>query len=220
MAHALGSLIFVHRNFFMTNLEDNLLVGDFSMSAKNQYNPYIEDYQGAKYLSGLRGIMKWLQNIIKVISGNSQGKEKISDVDIYNAKRIVYQLSLVAFYSWMLLPLLVKPWADDDEDDIAKQTIGYTIDAVAFDEFAEYNPLDLFSMIKTVSAVIDPIESIFDVLLLANPAKYEDNFEDTIDKGPYEDMPRYQRTLIKATPGLRGFVESKDPKTKWNYLEQ
>ena len=32
-------------------------------------------------------------------------------------------------------------------------------------------------------------------------------------------MTKWQRTLIKYVPGLRGILESKDIRTKWEYLD-
>ena len=39
-----------------------------------------------------------------------------------------------------------------------------------------------------------------------------------ITKGPYKGMEQWQKTAIKFTPGLRGVIESRDPKAKYQYF--
>lgn len=118
----------------------------------------------------------------------------------------------------LLVALWLKPEADKDKDSYTKNFIGYCIDAAAFEERAEYNPFDLFNQIKSPSAAIAPVENVTNMIKLFDPIHFENNFKE-VNKGPYKGMERWQRTLIKSTPGLRGIWESQDPRSKWEYLE-
>ena len=130
-------------------------------------------------------------------------------------KRILTQLAIVGMLS-LLVAIWFQPEADKDKDNYLKQSSGYLIDALQFEEFSEYNPLDLVNQVKNVSPAISPFEN---ALNLVNPFQFDKNYStDIIKSGYYKGMPRWQRTLIKATPGLRGAWESQDARTKWQYL--
>lgn len=118
----------------------------------------------------------------------------------------------------LLIALWLKPAADDDKDSYVKNFIGYTLDVFTFEERAEYNPMDLFNQIKSPSAAIAPIENVTNIIKIFDPISFENNFKE-VNKGPYKGMERWQRNLIKATPGLRGIWESRDVRTKWEYLD-
>lgn len=42
-----------------------------------------------------------------------------------------------------MVAIWLKPEADKDKDNYLKQSTGYMLDALRFEEFSEYNPLDL-----------------------------------------------------------------------------
>lgn len=213
--NAIGAAIGMHRSFFIVNANENLFK-DY------QYNPMIEDYDEAKYTSGFVGIAKWVYNLYNAVRhlNNStiraQNKKQFSNPEYYNFKRILTQLSIVGMLA-LMVAIWLKPEADKDKDNYLKQSTGYMLDALRFEEFSEYNPLDLVNQIKSPSAAITPFEN---ALNLVNPFKFDKNYStDKVKSGYYKDMERWQRTLIKATPGLRGAWESQDARTKWKYLE-
>lgn len=213
--NAIGAAIGMHRSFFIVNANENLFKG-------YQYNPMIEDYDEAKYTSGFVGIAKWVYNLYNAVrhlnnsTVRAQNKKQFSNPEYYNFKRILTQLSIVGMLA-LMVAIWLKPEADKDKDNYLKQSTGYMLDALRFEEFSEYNPLDLVNQIKSPSAAITPFEN---ALNLVNPFKFDKNYStDKVKSGYYKDMERWQRTLIKATPGLRGAWESQDARTKWKYLE-
>ena len=120
----------------------------------------------------------------------------------------------------ILSAIWLKPTADNDEDEYLLQLIGYGVAGMSFEERAEYNPMDFFNQIKSPSAAIAPIENFSNLVKLLDPFSIENNWDDEeIKKGPYKEMTVWQRTLIKSVPGLRGIWESKDIRTKWEYLD-
>ena len=213
--NAIGAAIGMHRSFFIVNANENLFKG-------YQYNPLIEDYDEAKYTSGFVGIAKWIYNLYNGVrylnnsTERSKNKKQFNNPEYYNFKRILGQLSIIGILA-LMVAIWLKPEADKDKDNYLKQSTGYMLDALRFEEFSEYNPLDLVNQIKSPSAAITPFEN---ALNLVNPFKFDKNYStDKIKSGYYKDMERWQRTLIKATPGLRGAWESQDARTKWKYLE-
>lgn len=211
MTNAFGACVMMHRSFFAVNMEDNVF-------AEYQYNPYIEDYYEAKYRSTFKVLWNWMSNLFSSVAHtNPTNLNKLDSAQFYNFKRTMIQLSLIGMYM-LLVSLWLKPEANKDKDSYAKNFIGYCIDAATFEERAEYNPFDLFNQIKSPSAAIAPVENITNMIKLFDPINFENNFKE-INKGPYKGMERWQRTLIKSTPGLRGIWESKDPRSKWEYLE-
>lgn len=212
MAHALGGALFMHRSFYIVNLDE-------AVFTDHQYNPYVDDYVEAKYKSGFRAIFKWLAGVAKFIPLISYRGKPINSVEAYNVKKIIAQLSLVAIYA-ILSAAWLKPAADDDKDNWLKQFINYIVSAVVFDERSEYNPLDVVNKIKSPSAVFGPIESIISLGDLVNPFKFDEVYsDDVIQKGHYEDMYIWQKNLLKSTPGIRGIIESRDIRTKQQYLD-
>lgn len=213
--NAIGAAIGMHRSFFIVNANEALL--------KNyQYNPIIDDFDEARYSSGFRGIIKWIINLYNEVRylNNSikreQLKKSLSNIEIYNSKRILMQLSIIGML-YLLVAIWLKPQADDDKDDQLLQSTGYILDSVRFEELSEYNPLDIVNQIKNVSPAISPFENM---LNLVNPFKFSKNYStEKIKSGYYKDMEKWQKTLIKATPGLRGVWESQDARTKWQYLQ-
>lgn len=212
--NAIGAAIGMHRSFFIVNANENLFKG-------YQYNPLIEDYDEAKYTSGFVGIAKWISNLyngVRYLSNREEylaNKKSFTNPELYNMKRILTQLAIVGMLS-LLVAIWFQPEADKDKDNYLKQSSGYLIDALQFEEFSEYNPLDLVNQVKNVSPAISPFEN---ALNLVNPFQFDKNYStDIIKSGYYKGMPRWQRTLIKATPGLRGAWESQDARTKWQYL--
>lgn len=212
--NAIGAAIGMHRSFFIVNANENLF-------KSYQYNPLIEDYDEAKYTSGFVGICKWANNLYNGVRylGNREeylkNKKSFTNPELYNMKRILTQLAIIAMLS-ILVAIWFQPEADKDKENYLKQSSGYLIDALQFEEFSEYNPLDLVNQIKNVSPAISPFEN---ALNLVNPFQFDKNYStDIIKSGYYKGMPRWQRTLIKATPGLRGAWESQDARTKWQYL--
>lgn len=215
MTNAFGAAVFMHRSFFINNLEDNLLMN-------YQYNPYIEDYTEAKYTSSFRALWVISKNIfdhVRYLSKDIPNNRSITDVQSYNLRRTLIQLSLVTMYS-ILSAIWLKPSAEDDEDNWLLQLFGYSVAGMAFEERAEYNPMDLFNQIKSPSAAIAPVDNLTNVFKLFNPLDIENNWsDDEIKKGAYKDMHKWERSLIRAVPGLRGVWESRDVRTKWEYLD-
>ncbi len=208
MADGIAGAIFVHRAFFTVNIEDNLLV-------KYQYNPYADDYMESKLRSGARSILQMGKNLIYSIKDRQVKKSKLNDVDMYNVKRIMYQ-TMLYFIFMALVAAWLKPEADEDKDNLGKQYMGYTFDAVAFDERSEYDPIDAFNKIKNVSATIDPTTNVFDLFTIPFNSR---NFDRKITKGPYEGMYPWQKKILKTIPGVKGAIESTDVRTKWDYLK-
>ena len=211
MSHALGGALFMHRSFYIVNLDETIFT-DY------QYNPFVDDYVEAKYKSGFRAMIKWVLNARKFIG--YRGNEKvINSVETYNMKKIVSQLFLTLVYS-VLVSAWLRPSADDDEDNWLKQYINYIIDAVVFDERSEYNPLDVINKIKSPSAIFGPIDIATGTLDLINPFMFDKIYSDeTVQKGAYEDMYLWEKRIYKAIPGVRGVIESRDIRTKQQYLD-
>ena len=211
MSHALGGALFMHRSFYIVNLDETIFTD-------HQYNPYVDDYVEAKYKSGFRAMIKWVLNARKFIG--YRGNEKvINSVETYNMKKIVSQLFLTLVYS-VLVSAWLRPSADDDEDNWLKQYINYIIDAVVFDERSEYNPLDVINKIKSPSAIFGPVDIATGTLDLINPFMFDKIYSDeTVQKGAYEDMYLWEKRIYKAIPGVRGVIESRDIRTKQQYLD-
>ena len=216
LQNGIGAAIGMHRSFFVVNANENIL-------KSYGYNPLIEDYDDAKYTSGFVGIGKRLYNFYNEVRhwdfSNKKGKftkKTLKDTQYYNSQRILMQITI-----WSILYIMVanwlRDWADEDKKNKYKQSIGYILDSLRFEEQSEYNPLDLINQIKSPSAMIAPFENL---LNLVNPFQFSENYStDKIKSGYYKDMEKWQRTLIKATPGLRGAWESQDARTKWQYLK-
>lgn len=218
MTNAFGAAVFMHRSFFINNLEDNFLT-------TRQYNPYVEDYIEAKYKSTFSVLYKFIYNIYNSIKYNKDKENRkkhrkgIDNIEAYNFRRTAIQIALVTMYS-ILSAIWLKPTADDNEDEYLLQLIGYGLAGMSFEERAEYNLMDFFNQIKSPSAAIAPIENFSNLVKLLDPFSIENNWDDEeIKKGPYKEMTKWLRTLIKSIPGLRGIWESKDIRTKWEYLD-
>jgi hypothetical protein len=183
MTNAFGASVMMHRSFFINNMEDNVF-------AEYQYNPYIEDYYEAKYRSSFKVIWNWMSNLYNgVTKVNTDDLNKNESIQVYNFKRTMIQLALIGMYT-LLVSLWLKPEADDDKKSYLKNFIGYCMDAMRFEEFAEYNPFDLFNQIKSPSAAIAPVENVTNLFKLFDPIHFENNFKE-INKGPYKDMERW-----------------------------
>ena len=215
LQNAIGAAIGMHRSFFVVNLNENIFKG-------YNYNPLIEDYDDAKYRSGFVGIGKWLCNLyyaVKYFSDQEKyiaNKKNFTNPQLYNMKRILAQTAIIGML-YLLVAIWLSPMADDDKDNYQKQALGYIFDAVRYEELSEYNPLDLVNQFKSPSAAIAPFENIVN---LVNPFKLDKNYStDIVKTGYYKGQPRWQRTLIKSVPGLRGAWESRDARTKWQYLK-
>lgn len=211
MTNAVGACVIMHRSFFIRNLDDNLF-------AELQYNPYIEDYYEAKYTSAFKVLWHYARDLVAVVlkNPNLKSKNRLESIQVYNFKRTAIQLGLILM-QYLLVSLYLEPEADKDKKNQLKQMIGYVFAAVRFEEFAEYNPFNFFNQIKSPSAAIAPVENVTNMIKLFDPISFENNFKE-IKKGPYKGMERWQRTLIKSVPGLRGVWESRDVRTKWEYL--
>lgn len=210
MTNAFGASVMMHRSFFINNMEDNIL-------AEYQYNPNIEDYYEAKYRSTYKVLWNWMSNLYFNMVGIDSSLKKNDSIQIYNFKRTMIQLTLIGMYT-LLVSLWLKPEADKDKKSFIKNFIGYSVAGMTFEEKAEYNPFDLINQIKSPSAAIAPVENVTNIIKLFDPVHWDNEFKE-INKGPYKGLERWQRNIIKATPGLRGLYESSDPRSKWEYLE-
>lgn len=215
MTNMISTHVFMHRSFFINNMNDNLL------TQKKQYNPYIEDMYESKYISFVKGISDFAMNVFNYMKYNKEDyqtkKKHMDSVRSYNIRRTLVQVALFSLYS-LLAAYVLRPFAEKDEDDWLRWYLGYIVAGTAFEERAEYWVLDFLNQIKSPSASIAPIENITNYYKFAT--NYDHYFnDDDIRKGPYKGQPRYQKTIIKSIPGLRGIWESRDIKTKWEYLD-
>ena len=226
MMSNVGASIIMHRSFFIVNMEDNFLV-------KRQYNAQIEDQYEAKYQSGLRAIFRYLYNayaatvnlpgsIMSKLTGVKREPVKenkqIDSYDAYNMRRITYQMAMYGVLV-LLSSVWLTPWADDD-DDWLPQYLRYVAVGSAFEEISEYNLFGFLNQVKSPSAMITPIETgIQWASMFLAPWTYQYYWSNKeITKGPYKGMEQWQKTAIKFTPGLRGVIESRDPKAKYQYF--
>lgn len=215
MTNCFGALLFMHRSFFINNLEDNFLL-------QQQYNPTIEDTVEAKYLSCWRGLQAFFKNFIVDIKyaldseNRKKHKSGLKDFQIYNIKRTLIQLGLVALYTFISGSVLDE-WRNEEEP-YSKQLTGYSISGMAFEERAEYNPWDFLNQIKSPSAAINSVDNFTNLYKTIIPLYWDYMYNEEINSGPYVDQTRAMRTVIRSIPGLRGAWESQDIIGKWNYL--
>ena len=210
MTNAFGSALFVHRNFYVVNMQD-LAAVDY------QYNPYMDDYYESKLYSGWHIISKFAKNANDIIKNGTEEKEnnKLNSVEKYNFKRVAIQLALVGIYA-LLFALWLEPKTEKDKNNEPLQYVGYTVDNVIFDEVMEYNPLDFINKVKSPSAEVSRFESLINYGNLLKPSQYSSK---RIKKGHYKGMKQYEKTIYQTIPGVRGIIESRDINVKWDWFK-
>lgn len=215
MTNCFGALLFMHRSFFIANLDDNFLL-------QQQYNPALDDMVEAKYTSAWKGLMGPLMdfaiNIYRTATGKEKkAHEKLKDFQIYNIKRTLIQCALWIFYGYLSSSIIIDQFRDYSQPYM-KQLAGYAFSGMAFEEKAEYMPFDFFNQIKSPSAAIAPVENLTNLYKLIAPTYWDYAYNEYVVRGPYKGKTNAEKLFIRSVPGLRGLYESGDIVTKWNYL--
>lgn len=225
MTDSVSSWAFMHKSFFVNNLEDNFAIN-------YQYNPLIEDYIEAKFQSFANPMITVAKNLIitakngfKKVSNAVTGSNKsfedyheifFNSVHRYNLSKIAMQIGVV-----LLVSMLAAIWLHEegkDSDSAAAQTTIAALEGMVNEEMAEYPSWALMNQFFSGSAAVAPLSNIHNTIQLFNPENWDS--DNAYESGAYEDMLPAARIAIQATPGLKGLWESQNVLNKWNYIEQ
>lgn len=133
---------------------------------------------------------------------------ELEDYQKENLKRVMLELSMIAAFT---IIALVLNSGDDDEEDYLRDLLAYQSNRVLLEVSSFYNPNEF------VSAIKDPIVPARDLELVTN---FTDMFNtEIIEKGKWEGMTKQQKYLLQLVPGIKGYVNFKDPNSQNEFLK-
>lgn len=211
-ANVFGSFLTMHRNFLVINIQDRV-------TKQKQFNYQTGHTEEGIYRSLPRSINHYFRVLANTLTPANLQVNDIDASDKANFKKAVLEVALMFAY-W----LMSQYWdeeADDWDSNWLTQEIAYSAKRHLFEVRAQYLPWDVWSIIKTPSAAIGSIEHMINILLSAwipNWFDEDNNSLKQIERGPYEDYNRLQKSLWKITPA-KHIIEHQDPNLKRKYLE-
>lgn len=223
MTDSVLSWAFMHRGFWVNNLEDNYM-------ANRQYNPMLEDEYEAKYQSLFRPLWLMAKNLI--IAGQNTMRRAAGRTDLklyhtfnpdsvwrYNVSKVLLQWGGIILIS-ILLSSWLKEKADEAEDNRFVQTAATALEGMVNEEVAEYPSPQFLNQVSNFSPGISPMQNWLNLgVAIANWGSSTDEFN-IYESGAYEGLKPIHRSLIRVTPGLKGLIESKDIRSRKRYIEK
>lgn len=212
--NSLLRFVFMCRSFLVSNWEDRIV-------KNKQWNYLIEDFEESQYKAAGKTISKFFRvryDYYKGIIDKEQRKRSIPYYQKYAFKKTLYEIGTML--GLFVLGEYLKGVADRDKKSWIKQFAAYLSIRTLFDMAAMYNPVDLLSMLKSVSPMTAMIDQIVVLIQAMIPDIDQEGTKTTkrIVKGPYKGQQPYQRALWKLTPA-KNIWEWNNAQAKREYLE-
>lgn len=206
----IGQLLLIYRNFILVNLQTKFLT-------KRQFNYSTGMWAEAQWPAAIKYLHRHYFNTDKIAQLQELYKEEYDSLDDFEKgclKRISFEVLFSTFGFWIISALL-RAMADDDRDNWWKQEAAYLAMRSGLETRGNVLPLEVFNMFTTPTAAWSTLQYWGDLttimMLLRDP-------NEKIKRGPYKNMNRFERSLIKSTP-LRSIYEAKDPRSKMEYYD-
>lgn len=204
----IGQLLLIYRNFILVNFQTKFLT-------KRQFNYSTGMWAEAQWPAALKYLHRHYFNTDKIAQLQELYKEEYDSLDDFEKgclRRISFEVLFSTFGFW-IISALMRAMADDDRDNWWKQEAAYLTLRSALESRGNVLPLEVINMFTTPTAAWSTLQYWGDFV----KTLFQDPTEE-IKKGPYKDMNRFERSLIKSTP-LRSIYEAKDPRSKMEYYD-
>jgi hypothetical protein len=199
-----GRLLMLHRGW--------MPLGATERFKKSGWNYQTGEYDEGYYNTMLRAIWGFLSSkgLIKqrLAAWNMATQEEWQKA---NVKRFMGDLMFLALT--MTIAALVNGIISDDDDDNewVKQYLGYQTNRILLEQGAFFSLSEFFNLLNSPSAATHTIQDMQNLIFM---------FADfsPIEKGPYEGMYRFERTLIRRSL-LKNLFEISYPEEKNKYIK-
>ncbi len=216
-SNAMGQFVMMHRQYFPVLLQER-----YTMSRQLDYQT--QRWREATFRTPFRIIHDAMDDKInlwvafkRAYTNDPAARE--------NLKKVPIELTIWTTMLYLLIPLLSSS-ADDDRRNWLLQLITYALEKTTFEISAPWNLLDLISLVKNPSPILNyfdtmiavgtvPIDALFDSVksLFSDEKSEEDR---VITRGTYRGFTKEQRNLINLTPA-KNIVRLRDIKSQRDY---
>ena len=212
--HVYAQLFATHRNWLFQGVQD-------------RFNPYVWDYSigemtGGRYLTAYNLASNLFKEAIEKrnIPDLIANWDRLEDFE----KRNIYGVLLDQVYvaTAFVFYLMMNALADDDkEDSYFIESMAYLSSRLLLEQSALV-PVSIFTgnipMVSEMMAVMEsPIPAARQLELLTDIYGWFDGTE--VERGAYKGMSQRTKKLLKLIPGVKGAIESTDPKSKNQWLK-
>lgn len=204
----IGQLLLIYRNFILVNLQTKFLT-------KRHFNYSTGMWSEAQVPAAIEYVKRHFFDKSKIDQLKELYKDHYDELDDYEKgclKRATYEVLFSTLGFW-LVSSIMRAMADEDRDNWWKQEAAYLTLRASLETRGNVIPLEVFNMINTPTAAWSTLQYWGDLTTIA----LQDPTQE-ISKGPYRNLNRFQRSLIKATP-LRSIYEARDPRSKLEYYD-
>lgn len=201
-ANAFGALVMMFRNYIPNIVSERVIM-------KKQYDYNMGMEREALY--------KTVKRVIPLLIKDFNARKQLDASDIGNLRQFTYEMTMISLLLFAIKPLLVH-YADKDKDDWALNFLALLVTRSSFEYSNQYNPLDLFNTITSVSSIFDILNPFTNIISLKEMSSMFKNNK-KIKYGPYKGDTKVERWLWKMTP-FKNIKELQDPALKRKYYEQ
>jgi hypothetical protein len=212
--HVYAQLFATHRNWLFQGIQD-------------RFNPYVWDYSinemsGGRYVTAYRLASSLFKEAVidKKIPELIANWNNLEDFEKRNILRVLAdQVYVAAFFVFYLL---MNALADDDkEDDYFLESMAYLSSRLLLEQSALV-PVSVLTgnipMVSELMAVMEsPVPAARQLDLITDIYGWFDGTE--VERGAYKGMSKRQKKFLKLIPGVKGAIESTDPKAKNQWLK-
>lgn len=224
---ALTQLVTTHRGWLFRNVQ-------LRLKSKNP-NYQTGEMEGGFYVE-FADFMKstfFGEERVKSLKGLLARWETLTPAEKHGVMRTIWEIAFLWGISTLAL-ILNNIAADDDEDDSLIQYLAYQSNRVLL-ELGAMNPVPVFAFdpsddnwIAFRPPFLSNVQEL--VSILNSPVAAARQVDDLMDitnifsgeelkSGPYEGMTKRKRLLVKMIPGLKGYYQAKDPKSRNQFLK-
>lgn len=213
---AFGAALLLHRGWLVNALQE-------------RFHPEIFSYEKQQLISGQYSSDNWAGawQIMTRFIGNKMGdilsgkknawklhklgamKNELTGSQLYNSRRIIGELGTLAMMAiavsllYNLIP--EDPYKPEKKDAESAEMWAYILTLrVALEMFALYSPGDVYGIVGSPTAAELSFENIRQMFESIGDL----SFNDYIETGKYAYKPKWQRALIRATPGAKQLYEN------------
>lgn len=201
-----AQLFSIHRGWLFTGLQKRMKKVGVNYSTGEMEEGY--------YRTIVKNFKAFVFNVYNPVLKKHQlaSWSELNDMEKYNLMRGIYELRMVTVV-YMTTLLLNHLADDDDEDDWLIQMPAYLSSRLLLETSVFLPP---FVVTEGMNTFKSPVAGINQLELIISIWDTIDS--DEIKSGPYAGMTRGQKNLIKLTPGLKGWFEATDPRSKNKFL--
>jgi len=212
--HVYAQLFATHRNWLFQGVQD-------------RFNPYVWDYSIGEMTGGrYRTAYNLASNLFKEAIEKKNIPDLIANWNNLEdfEKRNIYGVLLDQVYvaTAFVFYLMMNALADDDkEDSYFIESMAYLSSRLLLEQSALV-PVSILTgnipMVSEMMAVMEsPIPAARQLELLTDIYGWFDGTE--VERGAYKGMSKRTKKLLKLIPGVKGAIESTDPKSKNQWLK-